>query len=88
MSYSRWGNSAWYSFWSSNSGTSRDEQVLSLWYSIGQTKDWLYETLKTWSVADVLNNYTDVTEDEAQEAYGYIQEFLADVEEEYHASKN
>ena len=88
MSYSRWSNSAWYSFWSSNSGTSRDEQVLSLWYSIDQSKDWLYQTLKTWSVADVLNNYTDVTEDEAIVAYQYIQQWLRDVEKEFDESED
>ena len=88
MSYSRWSNSAWYTFWNSSSGEDRDDQILSLWYSINQTKDWDYKELKSWSVADVLENYTDITEDEAAEAYGYIQEFLENVEEEFDASKD
>jgi len=88
MSYSRWSNSAWYTFWSGNSGDLVEDQVLSLWYSIDQTKDWTWEELRYWTVADVLENYTDVTEDEAIEAHKYILQWLRDVEEEYRESND
>ena len=89
MSYSRWSNSSWYTFWSSTCESDAvEDQVLSLWYSLDQTKDWTWEEIRHWTVADILENYIHITEDEAIEAYKYIQQWLRDVEEEYHESKD
>ena len=33
MSYSRWSNSNWYSFYNCMSGETKDSQLLSLWYA-------------------------------------------------------
>ena len=83
MSYSRWMNSAWYSFWNSSSGEKKEEQVLSLWADLEQTKDWTYEQLLRFTVEDIGKVYTGITLAETEEAWGYIQEFLQDVDEKY-----
>ena len=83
MSYSRWSNSCWYTFWSVSDAKRKEDEVLSLWADMSQTRDWIYEELVTWTVEDVGKAYTGITLAEAEEAWGYIQEFLADVDEEY-----
>ena len=83
MSYSRWSNSTWYTFWSAGDATTKEDEVLSLWLSIDSAKDWTYNELKTWTVETVLENYPDITQAEAEEALEYIQHFLTDVEKEY-----
>ena len=90
MSYSRWMNSKWYSFWHSSNAKRKEDEVLSLWLDMEQTKDWTYEQLLSFTVEDIGKAYTGITLAEAEEAWGYIQEFLADVDEEYdgHSSQS
>ena len=84
MSYSRWSiGKTWYAFWSTSSGETKAEQVLCLWADMSQTKDWTYEQLLSFTVEDVGKAYTGITLSEAEEAWGYIQDFLQDVDEEY-----
>ena len=82
MSYSRWGGSVWYSFYNCSSGSTRDTQVLSLWYSMEYTIDWLYEDLDDVTAANIVEMYkcTAAEADEAMEIIGW---FMADVEEDY-----
>lgn len=87
MSYSRWSNSVWYSFYNSYGGEIKNEQVLSLWYGF-HTKDWTYEELKTLIdnnvVCDtILKVYETCTITEAIEAECYIKRFMEDVEEDF-----
>ena len=90
MSYSRWSNSRWYTFWNASSGKTKDEQVLSLWYSIDNIRDITYGELKdlvesqalTAAIDMILWKY-DCTVPEAEEAVGYIKEFIRNVEEEF-----
>ena len=83
MSYSRWSNSTWYSFWSVSDAITKEDEIFSLWLSIDETKDWSYNELKTWTVETVLENYESITQSEAEEALEYIKYFLEDVEKEY-----
>ena len=83
MSYSRWSNSTWYSFWSNLSGKTKEEQVLCLWADIDQTKEWTYEQLLGMTVEDVGRLYNGLSLAEAEEGWGYIQKFLEDVDKEY-----
>ena len=83
MSYSRWGHSTWYSFWSGSEASTKEDEILSLWADLAQAKDWSYSELKTWTVETVLENYEDITQAEAEEAFEYIKYFLEDVEKEY-----
>ena len=90
MSYSRWSNGTWYAFWSTSSGETKAEQVLCLWADMSQTKDWTYEQLEGFTVEDVGREYVGITLAEAKEGWGYIQEFLQDVNEEFdeHSSQS
>ena len=83
MSYSRWSYSVWYTFWNSaSSGKSKDDQILSLWYSMDKTIDWAYSELLDVTVDDVQRRYNCEIED-AEESMTYINEFIKDVNKEY-----
>jgi hypothetical protein len=83
VSYSRWSYSVWYSFWNgANSGKSKDEQILSLWYSMDKTIDWEYDDLLEVTAKDIQKCYNCEIED-AEEAMTYINEFIKDVDKEY-----
>ena len=82
MSYSRWSNSAWYSFYNVSSGDTRDEQVLSLWYDMDHIIDLTYADLQDVTAASIVEMY-DCTDAEADEAMQYIAYFMQDAEEEY-----
>ena len=87
MSYSRWGYSVWYTFWNSaSSGESKDEQVLSLWFSMNKTIDWVYTDLLEVTAKDIQRRYHCEIED-AEEAMTYINEFIKDVDKEYESVK-
>jgi hypothetical protein len=88
MSYSRWSNSVWYSFWSAGNAKRKEDEVFSLWADLTQTKDWTYEQLLGFTVEDIGREYVGITLAEAEEAWGYIQEFIADVDEEYDADSS
>lgn len=80
MSYSRWGSSHWYSFWSTASGPTKDEQILSLWYNIDMTHDWTYADLKNITIDDLTIEYAGVPHNELLEAQELISAFMADVD--------
>ena len=83
MSYSRWNYSVWYTFWNgASSGKSKDDQILSLWYSMDKTIDWTYPELLDVTAEDVHRRYDCEIED-AEEAMTYINEFIKDVNKEY-----
>jgi len=83
MSYSRWSFSVWYSFWNaSSSGKKKNDQVLSLWFSMDKTIDWEYDDLLEVTVKDIQKFYNCEIED-AEEAMTYINEFIKAVDEEY-----
>jgi len=87
VSYSRWGYSVWYTFWNSaSSGKSKDEQVLSLWFSMDKTIDWEYDDLLEVTAKDIQKCYNCEIED-AEEAMTYINEFIKDVDKEYESVK-
>lgn len=87
MSYSRWSFSVWYTFWNgANSGKSKDEQILSLWYSMDKTIDWEYDDLLEVTAKDIQKCYNCEIED-AEEAMNYINEFIKDVDKEYESVK-
>ena len=83
MSYSRWSYSVWYTFWNSaSSGESKDEQVLSLWYSLEKTIDWAYSDLVNITAEDIQRRYECEIED-AQEAMDYVNRFIKAVNNEF-----
>jgi hypothetical protein len=73
----------WYSFWNgANSGKSKDDQILSLWYSMDKTIDWTYPELLDVTAEDIQRRYNCEIED-AEESMTYINRFIKDVNEEY-----
>lgn len=82
MSYARWSNSAWYTFYNTSSGEFREDQVLSLWYSMNTCYEWTYEQLLDFNPEFLIKEY-ECNSDEASEAMEYIEEFLKDVEEDF-----
>ena len=87
MSYSRWSFSVWYSFWNgANSGKSKDDQVLSLWYTMDKTIDWMYSDLVDITAEDIQRRYRCEIED-AQEAMDYVKKFIKSVDEEFESVK-
>jgi hypothetical protein len=83
VSYSRWSFSVWYTFWNgANSGKSKDEQILSLWYSLDKTIDWPYSDLVNITAEDIQRRYECEIED-AEEAMTYIDRFIKAVNNEF-----
>ncbi len=88
MSYSRWSNSPWYTFWSTSSGTTREEQILSLWYSMDHQKDWTYQQLKKMDIDDLMIEYPGVPYNAVLEAKKYVDAFIADVDSDIEVGDN
>lgn len=87
MSYSRWSNSNWYSFWSSLSPTKdKNDQLLSLWY-VGNdnTPNFSYKLLKNMDPITQLQGYykSQLSLDDIEEARKIIEMFIDDVDEDY-----
>ena len=83
MSYSRWGNSPWYTFYSDSGAIEKENQVMSCWYGLDQCIDWTYiEILKL--LADSPNEKIceiyNCTRAEGYELIGYMGLFISDVE--------
>ena len=84
MSYSRWSNSAWYSFWSCESGKEKDDQILCLWYSMSNCHPgFSYDQLKEMGEEDLKGYFPDATEEEIIEATVLISVFIEDVDETF-----
>jgi hypothetical protein len=82
MSYSRWSYSVWYSFWSANGAETKEEQIMSLWFSLDKTIDWTYSDLLNVTAEDIQRRYNCEIED-AQEAIDYVNMFIKDVDMEF-----
>ena len=83
MSYCRRIYSVLSIFWNgASTGKSKDEQVLSLWYSMDKTIDWVYTDLLGVTAKDIQRCYNCEIED-AEEAMTYINEFIKDLNKEY-----
>ena len=82
MSYSRWSNSCFYTFWCASKATCRDEEI----FDVCAVKSFTYKELVDdidACITDIKNIETDHTEEELKELKGYMLEFIEDVKEEY-----
>ena len=81
MSYSRWSNSAWYSFYNVNG-------KLSLWYDMDHTIDWtegeLLElmSLEQEEIVSILMETYNCLGSDAIKAIEYIEQFLEEYDPE------
>lgn len=75
MSFSRWGNSCWYSF-------PCGDDALALWYSVDKCFDWEYQEVVDLmahppsEVVAILVEKYGCTDQEGVEALDYIRQFL------------
>jgi len=85
MSYSRWSNSNWYSFWNTSSGETKESQVLSLWYcGSDELRDYQYSELLEITPNLLKSEYdVKIKKSEIFEALGYIHQFIEDVDKEF-----
>ena len=83
MSYSRWSDSKWYTYWSTSSGPLKEDQILCLWYSMDMCKDWTYQQLKQMNIDDLMIEYGGVPYNDILEAQQYISAFINDVDNDY-----
>ena len=76
MSYSRWSNSVWYSFYNVNG-------CFSLWFVGGEEVDHSYSECNQMKIENIMDIYK-CTLKEAKEAMGYIKLFIKDYEDDLH----
>lgn len=88
MSYSRWSNSSWYSFWNSSSGEEIGDQVLSLWLGGDSNNlDFTYDELYEFTSEDFKNFYVNITDEDINEGLEIIKTFIEDVDEDFYRDK-
>jgi hypothetical protein len=89
MSYSRWSNSFWYTFWLA---TPEDTPMEDQQFSIDCENHFSYKNLKNdmdMCINNIRKYYEEgefsrlPSEEEYEELRGYMQEFVRDIEEEY-----
>jgi hypothetical protein len=86
MSYSRWSNSIWYTYWSTGCSDKKNKQTFCICsvatFTYKQLKDDIYKCLK-----EIKKKYPTCTDYEIEELRGYMKEFMADVEHEFTTKK-
>lgn len=84
MSYSRWGGSYWYTFWSTQDSKTenRDTCIFEICGVIGFTSKQLSEDLDS-CIYIVKKKSPDVNEEQINELKSYIKTFLNDVNIQY-----
>lgn len=89
MSYSRWGDSSWYVFWNTSSGSTIEAQVLSAWYSIDKCIDWTYtQVMELFAntpdyIIKLIEWKYDCSPDEASELQELMQDWVSDVRKRF-----
>ena len=83
MSYSRWSNSTWYSFYNSiPEDSKKEDQVLSLWH-VSDNKDFTYNELKSFGQNKLWVLYPEASNNDILEALSIIERFIHDVDEDF-----
>ncbi len=89
MAYYRWSTSNWYAFWMSSDATSKDDELLALWFSMECSPTFKYselknvtdmETTKSFLYNNFKSDYDQFERRDFHEAYIAIQEFIEDVD--------
>jgi hypothetical protein len=83
MSYSRWSDSNWYSFYNaSRDDSKKEEQALSLWH-VSESKTFTYKELLSFGEGKLMSLYPEATDDDIQEALGFIERFISEVNTDF-----
>lgn len=93
MSYSRWSNSSWYTFWAVRGEEllqgDINEEVFAAWYDMDHTIDWTFEDVNDLlskgheHIIKLLQIKYGCSADEANELQEYMQMWRSDVRAEY-----
>ena len=87
MSYSRWMNSDFYTYWCSTKVYDYNDELFALHASLDQTHLFTYTECKEFfkDGSKLTERVTDIqlTYDDVQEIFGYMREFIHDVDIEY-----
>jgi len=93
MSYSRWSNSSWYTFWAVRGEellqNNINEEIFAAWYDMDHTIDWTFEEVDNLlqkdheQIISLLQLKYGCSPDEANELQEYMQVWRADVKIEY-----
>ncbi len=83
MAYERWSNGNWYAFHSCDSGDTKDDQVLSLWFRWGPSKDWTYAELSNLDLKTLGDFYPDAWPKDLVRARTLIGQFLDDIDNDF-----
>ena len=86
MSYSRWVNSPFYTYWRISNAEQKENEIFNCHVDLEIVVSLTYETCKNiedslTSIKGKVNRVND--DDEARELQGYIKEFIKDVDESY-----
>lgn len=94
MSYSRWSNSRWYTFWSvfwpNGFRTGESNLKLNQLFEISGVATFTYQELKNERAAcikAVKAKNRGATQEDIVKLEGYMDEFIADVDKEYNFKK-
>jgi hypothetical protein len=82
MSYSRWIDSSWYTFWCTTKSEEKDDQEFSIDCEIHFTYKELRNDL-AGCLKKIKEHFPKATRKEIAELRGYIQDFILDVAKEY-----
>jgi len=83
VSYSRWSNSNWYTFWNSNSGETKENQILSLWHVSDDCSDFTFDQLEQFNLSVMKTIFPKISEEDLLEGLEYIDQFLGDVNDDF-----
>lgn len=84
MSYSRWMFSDFYTYWASSEGSGREDQIFMLHMDLVNTYEVSYEEVKVYlGDRGALQDRFDLTDRETDELLGYMEQFVADVDEKF-----
>ena len=86
MSYSRWIDSDFYTYWCGSSATKKEDELFACHYSLDNSPNLRYTEVKE-IIKDPNLMYKriskDLTEDQVFELLAYMMRFCADVDREY-----
>ena len=92
MSYCRWIDSSWYIFWNTGGGSTKGEQLLSIWYSINALPNFTYDELTELPtfedrLAVILDRgkitREELTDEDIKDLREALDEWFNDIEEEF-----
>ena len=82
MSYSRWGSSRWYTFWCASDAKKRADEVFDICAEKSFTYGELLEDIDS-CIEVIRSGDKKCTEAELEELKGYMENFIADIQEKY-----